>query len=175
MASHAAGRCIGCFQSKRHQAGRRAALSGCLGDLGPRLKVPTPGAVMVQSRPWRPCHAYLSEDAKYYYCRGGDQSDSVNVTNIPKSRVTKAIRWPVRVPLPTADRKMGATGRAVKEPPAPKPNYATITSADGHSGKMSGDADAARASNFDCSSSSRLSINPRSRSVSSVVSSRRYL
>jgi hypothetical protein len=54
-----------------------------------------------------------SEDANYYYCRGGNQSDSVNVTKIPKSRAIKAIRWPAGVPLPTTGRKMGATGQAV--------------------------------------------------------------
>ena len=56
---------------------------------------------------------YESEDSAYYYCRGGNQSDSVNVTKIPKSRAIKAIRWPAGVPLPTAGRKIGATGQAV--------------------------------------------------------------
>jgi hypothetical protein len=40
---------------------------------GERLKVPTPGAMMIYSRTG--CgHAtlYESEDANYYYCRGGN-------------------------------------------------------------------------------------------------------
>lgn len=85
---------------------------------GVALKVPTPGALMVYSRTGGG-HVtfYESEDAGaggYYYCRGGNQSDMVNVTKIPKSRAVKAIRWPAGVPLPTTGRKIGATGNAVK-------------------------------------------------------------
>lgn len=36
---------------------------------------------------------YESEDANYYYVRGGNQSDQVNVMRYPKSRLL-AIRWP---------------------------------------------------------------------------------
>ena len=57
---------------------------------------------------------YESEDATTYYCRGGNQSDSVNVTRIPKTRAIKAIRWPAGVSLPTVGRKIGVTGNAVK-------------------------------------------------------------
>jgi uncharacterized protein (TIGR02594 family) len=82
---------------------------------GQRLKIPTPGAVMVYSRTGGGhVTLYESEDANYYYCRGGNQSDSVNVTKIPKSRPIKAIRWPAGLPLPTTGRKMGVTWQAVK-------------------------------------------------------------
>ncbi|KAA0076114.1 hypothetical protein [Tardiphaga sp. P9-11] len=48
---------------------------------------------------------YESEDANYYYCRGGNQSDSVNVTKIPKSRPIKAIRWPAAADDGPEDRR----------------------------------------------------------------------
>ncbi|OYU91881.1 MAG: hypothetical protein CFE29_03255 [Bradyrhizobiaceae bacterium PARB1] len=84
------------------------------GSFGVALKVPTPGAVLVYSRTGGGhVTLYESEDSAYYYCRGGNQSDSVNVTKIPKARAIKAIRWPAGVPLPTAGRKIGATGQAV--------------------------------------------------------------
>jgi uncharacterized protein (TIGR02594 family) len=82
---------------------------------GQKLKVPAPGAVLVYSRTGGGhVTLYESEDSTYYYCRGGNQADSVNITKIPKSRAIKAIRWPAGVPLPTAGRKIGATGNAVK-------------------------------------------------------------
>ncbi|MGM4903769.1 TIGR02594 family protein [Tardiphaga sp. 866_E4_N2_1] len=78
---------------------------------GQRLKAPTPGAVMVYSRTGGGhVTLYESEDANYYR-RGGNQSDSVNVSKIPKSRPIKAIRWPAGVPLPTTGRKMARPGR----------------------------------------------------------------
>jgi uncharacterized protein (TIGR02594 family) len=82
---------------------------------GVALKVPTPGAVLVYSRTGGGhVTLYESEDTTYFYCRGGNQGDAVNVERIPKSRAVKAIRWPAGVPLPTAGRKMGATGNSVK-------------------------------------------------------------
>ena len=82
---------------------------------GVPLKAPTPGAVMVYSRTGGGhVTLYESEDANYYYCRGSNQSDALNVTKIAKSRPVKAIRWPAGVALPTAGRKFGATGSAVK-------------------------------------------------------------
>jgi uncharacterized protein (TIGR02594 family) len=82
---------------------------------GQKLKAPTPGAVLVYSRiGGGHVTLYESEDSTYYFCRGGNQADSVNVTKIPKSRAIKAIRWPPGVALPTAGRKIGATGQAVK-------------------------------------------------------------
>jgi uncharacterized protein (TIGR02594 family) len=82
---------------------------------GQKLSAPTPGAVLVYSRTGGGhVTLYESEDANYYYCRGGNQSDALNVTKIPKSRPVKAIRWPSGYPLPTAGRKIGVTGSAVK-------------------------------------------------------------
>lgn len=83
-------------------------------DWGQVLKVPTPGAVLVYSRTGGGhVTLYESEDSTYYYCRGGNQSDMVNVTKIPKSRPINAIRWPANFSLPTAGRKFGPTGNAV--------------------------------------------------------------
>jgi uncharacterized protein (TIGR02594 family) len=82
---------------------------------GQKLSVPTPGSVLVYSRTGGGhVTLYESEDATYFYCRGGNQSDSVNVTKIAKSRAVKAIRWPSGVALPTAGRKNGVTGQGVK-------------------------------------------------------------
>jgi uncharacterized protein (TIGR02594 family) len=83
---------------------------------GQKLNAPTPGTVLVYSRAGGGhVTLYESEDETYYYyCRGGNQSDSINVTKIAKSRAIKAIRWPTGFPLPTAGRKYGPTGNAVK-------------------------------------------------------------
>lgn len=81
---------------------------------GVALKGPTPGAVLVYSRTGGGhVTIYESEDAKFYYCRGGNQGDAVNVERILKSRAVRAIRWPAGVALPTAGRKIGVTGQAV--------------------------------------------------------------
>jgi uncharacterized protein (TIGR02594 family) len=82
---------------------------------GVALKAPTSGALLVYSRQGGG-HVtfYESEDADFYYCRGGNQSDQVNVARIAKTRKPVAIRWPAGVPLPTAGRKIGVTGNAVK-------------------------------------------------------------
>jgi len=83
-------------------------------EFGVALKKPSPGAVMVYSRTGGGhVTLYESEDNNYYYCRGGNQDDAVNVTKIPRTRPIKAIRWPAGVPLPTEGRKFGATGNAV--------------------------------------------------------------
>jgi hypothetical protein len=51
--------------------------------MGYSLEVPSPGAVMVYSRTGGGhVTLYESEDANYYYCRGGNQSDSVNVSKL---------------------------------------------------------------------------------------------
>lgn len=82
-------------------------------EFGVALKVGTPGAVLVKKRKGGGhVTLYESEDAKYYYGRGGNQSDSVNVSKILKSEVI-AIRWPAGVALPTAGRKLGVTSGAV--------------------------------------------------------------
>jgi len=84
-------------------------------DFGVALKAPTPGAVLVYKRTGGGhVTLYESEDDNYYYCRGGNQNDEINVTKIPKSRKIEAIRWPVGFDVPKAGRKYGATGNAVK-------------------------------------------------------------
>jgi uncharacterized protein (TIGR02594 family) len=81
---------------------------------GQPLKTPTPGAVLVYSRAGGGhVTLYESEDATHYYCRGGNQADSVNITRIPKSRALKGIRWAPGFALPTAGRKVAVNGNAV--------------------------------------------------------------
>lgn len=60
-----------------------------------------PGAVMVFVRPGGG-HVgfYVSEDKDAYHILGGNQSDSVSITRIQKSRL-KGIRWPKGQPAPT--------------------------------------------------------------------------
>lgn len=59
---------------------------------------PCPGAIMVFSRSGGG-HVgfYVSEDDKYYHILGGNQSNTVNVTKIAKSRFLAA-RWPNNYP-----------------------------------------------------------------------------
>ena len=52
---------------------------------------------------------YVSEDAKYYHILGGNQSDSVNVTKVAKSRFLGA-RWPTEFP----DVRKTFAGRIIK-------------------------------------------------------------
>lgn len=84
-------------------------------SFGVPLKMPTPGAVLVYSRTGGGhVTLYESEDANYYYCRGGNQSDSVNVAKMPKSRAIRAVHWPPGQAVPGTGRKFGATGQASK-------------------------------------------------------------
>jgi uncharacterized protein (TIGR02594 family) len=74
----------------------------------------TPGAVFVYSRVGgHHVTAYESEDETHYYCRGANQSDSICVTKIPKSRAVVAVRWGIHFPIPTTGPKHGATANAV--------------------------------------------------------------
>lgn len=79
---------------------------------GQKLKVPTPGALLVFKRAGGG-HVtfYESEKGKTLYCRGGNQNDMVNVSK--RSDQPIAIRWPPGIPLPTSGRKIGVTGNAV--------------------------------------------------------------
>jgi hypothetical protein len=44
---------------------------------------------------------YEGEDATHYHCRGGNQSDTINVTRVAKARLRpNGIRWPAGAPLP---------------------------------------------------------------------------
>lgn len=57
------------------------------------------GAILVFQRPGGGHVAfYYGEDSRYYYVLGGNQSDSVNVMRIEKSRCV-ARRWPRGVPV----------------------------------------------------------------------------
>lgn len=69
---------------------------------GVKLARPSVGAVMVFVRPGGG-HVgfYVSEDKDTYHILGGNQSDSVSVTRIAKSRL-KGIRWPAGVETPTS-------------------------------------------------------------------------
>lgn len=63
----------------------------------------SPGAIMVFVRPGGG-HVgfYVSEDKEAYHILGGNQSNSVTITRVAKSRL-KAIRWPKNIPLPTKE------------------------------------------------------------------------
>lgn len=60
-----------------------------------------PGAIMVFVRPGGG-HVgfYVSEDAESYHILGGNQSNAVTITRVPKHRF-KAARWPKGQPAPT--------------------------------------------------------------------------
>jgi uncharacterized protein (TIGR02594 family) len=70
------------------------------GKWGVALQQPSFGAIMVFTRNGGG-HVgfYVSEDATHYHILGGNQSDSVNIMKLAKSRLTN-IRWPAGVPLP---------------------------------------------------------------------------
>lgn len=77
---------------------------------------PQPGAVMVF---WRKSQQsglghvgfYVAEDANAYHILGGNQSDKVSVTRMPKARFLQA-RWPRTAPAPTGRPVMAdASGR----------------------------------------------------------------
>lgn len=71
---------------------------------GLKLDAPALGAVLVFQRPGGG-HVgfYVGEDADAYHVFGGNQSDSVNVTRVAKSRLV-AIRWPSKAPAPAGGR-----------------------------------------------------------------------
>ena len=79
---------------------------------GYRLEHPCPGAVLVKSRAGGG-HVtfYESEDSRYYYCRGGNQSDMVNVAAITKNSDLLGFMWPKGGPVP-GDRKIGSIAEA---------------------------------------------------------------
>jgi uncharacterized protein (TIGR02594 family) len=82
-----------------------------------RVCDPQPGAVMVF---WRVARTdgrghvgfYVAEDAQgYYHILGGNQSDAVNVSRVPKARFVDA-RWPVTAMRPAGGPVMAdASGR----------------------------------------------------------------
>src|SRR5262245_30334128 len=64
-----------------------------------------PGAIIVMTRSSGGNHVtfFESESGSNINCRGGNQSDSVNVTSFPKSNVT-GIMWPADAPMPQIPR-----------------------------------------------------------------------
>lgn len=86
--------------------------AGNWADWGERLRVPTPGAVLVFKRTGgHHVTLYESEQNGVLYCRGGNQDDMINVSR--RGDTPMAIRWPPGLPLPTAGRKYGVTPNAV--------------------------------------------------------------
>lgn len=84
---------------------------------GVELPAPALGAIMVFSRPGGNHVAlYEGEDASTYHIRGGNQSNTINVTRIAKNRLRKGgIRWPRGYPLPEIKSvKKAATGAVSK-------------------------------------------------------------
>jgi uncharacterized protein (TIGR02594 family) len=79
---------------------------------GYRLKEPCPGAIVVKSRKGGGhVTMYESEDANFYFCRGGNQSDMVNVSVIRKDETVKGFMWPVGGPAP-GQRLIGSIASA---------------------------------------------------------------
>jgi uncharacterized protein (TIGR02594 family) len=71
------------------------ALNWSEGAWGIELKEPSPGAIMVKKRTGGGhVTLYESEDDRFYYCRGGNQNDQINIASYPKGDF-KWIRWPV--------------------------------------------------------------------------------
>lgn len=79
---------------------------------GYRLDHACQGAILVKSRAGGAHVTFVEcEDANYYYCRGGNQSDMVNVAAIRKDDSIKGLLWPKGGPLP-GDRKFGSIAAA---------------------------------------------------------------
>jgi len=85
------------------------------GRLGVECKVPQPGAVMVF---WRKSTTsgfghvafYIGEDNNSYHVLGGNQSDTVSVTRMPRMRFITA-RWPTTAPAPAGGpRRLAPNG-----------------------------------------------------------------
>lgn len=71
---------------------------------GVEMKEPTTGAIMTFKRDGGGhVGLYDSEDDKNYYIWGGNQSDQVNLTKLPKSRLV-TFRWPSTYTAPTTGR-----------------------------------------------------------------------
>ena len=69
------------------------------------LDEPTLGAIFVYSRDGGGhVTIYEGEDDEYYFCRGGNQSDAVNVARFPKSRKPVGIMWPAGLAMPKTGR-----------------------------------------------------------------------
>lgn len=68
---------------------------------GVRLKGPALGAILVKSRTGGGHVTYYEgENATHYFCRGGNQSNRVNVAKIAKNNDVLGFMWPKGHPLP---------------------------------------------------------------------------
>lgn len=84
---------------------------------GYRLDAPCRGAILVKTRTGGGhVTVYECEDANNYYCRGGNQSDMVNVSAIRKDNTVRGFMWPKGGPVP-GQRLIGtiASARAGSE------------------------------------------------------------
>lgn len=84
---------------------------------GYKLTEPCPGAILVKTRKGG-AHVtmYEREDSNFYFCRGGNQSDMVNVSAIRKDATVRGFMWPNGGPAP-GHRLLGtiASARAGSE------------------------------------------------------------
>lgn len=90
-----------CFNKSGIAVGQNSLSALSWASWGTPIAKGVPGAVMVFVRPGGG-HVgfYVSEDKDAYHILGGNQSDSVSITRVQKSRL-KAIRWPKGQPAPT--------------------------------------------------------------------------
>lgn len=82
---------------------------------GVALKEPAIGAVMVKTRQGGGhVTQYEGEDSTHWFCRGGNQSDMVNVARFPKAN-TKVLgwMWPKNYPVPVNGRRYTNFANAV--------------------------------------------------------------
>jgi uncharacterized protein (TIGR02594 family) len=82
---------------------------------GVQLAEPALGAILVYTRAGGGGHVtqYEGEDDNFLFCRGGNQSDMVNVSRFPKSRVPLGIMWAKGFPRPTGGRVRTSFAAAV--------------------------------------------------------------
>lgn len=79
-------------------------------DFGVPISSPVVGAIVVFERPGGGHVGFVvGIDATHVHCLGGNQSDSVNIMRLERSRVI-AYRWPAGVPVSTFVRRMNAAG-----------------------------------------------------------------
>lgn len=80
---------------------------------GKRIAVPAPGAILTFKREGGGHVAfYIGEDATHFHVLGGNQSNKVGITRIPKSRLV-AMRWPTDEPVIGAPVRLNPNGAPV--------------------------------------------------------------
>lgn len=75
---------------------------------------PTKGCILVFSRGPKSGHVglYSGEDKTHYYVLGGNQSNSISISRVAKSRLI-ASRWPKTVPLGAVDKGSIVAGAVI--------------------------------------------------------------